>query len=271
MKIKESDLRRIVRQELIEARDELPPSVRAAVADYVPPRRRQVEKPPDVLEPLDDVDNLDVPKGGPWGIPGVMQTAASFRKRFGKPGLYNADGGKLKPWEADKIAARVQQVQPTEIIAYSRGGAAYNYTKAAKPGALDGIPVTYVAPSSYRRWTNPRAPVTPAAPGSKTLIGDGDKIVPYKQACQNAVDSGTPMFVLPGFSHTGIMYSKGEVTPGAFEVDAQSCIADPEMPDWKNASSAPPEQFIKQGEQIKKHIKNEAALRGLIRNIIREG
>ena len=271
MKIRESDLRRIVRQEMNEAYDELPGSVRAAVADYVPPKKRRAEKLPDVLEPIDDVDNPDVPKGGPWGIPGVAQTAASFRKRFGKPGLYNADGGKLKPWEADKIVDRAQQIEPSEIIAYSRGAAAYNYTKAAKPGAIDGIPVTYVAPSSYRRWTNPRAPVKPAAPGSKTLIGDGDKIVPYKQACQNAVDAGTPMFVLPGFSHTGIMYSKGEVTPGAFEVDAQSCVTDPEMPDWKNASSAPPEQFIKQGEQIKKHIKHEAALRGLIRNIIREG
>jgi len=265
-RITETELRRIVREELTEG-----PVADPAVAAYTPPVRRAAEKLPDVLEPIDDVDNPDVPKGGTWGIPGVAQTAASFRKRFGKPGLYNADGGKVKPWEAEKIAQRVAQVEPNEIIAYSRGGAMYNYTKAAQPGALDGIPVTYVAPSSYRRWTNPNAPVTPAAAGSKTLIGDGDKIVPYKQACRNAVEAGTPMYVLPGFSHTGIMYSKGEITPGAFEVDAQSCLDDPEMPDWRNASSAPPEQFIRQGEQIKKHIKHEAAIRSLVRGILKGG
>jgi hypothetical protein len=270
MRMKESDIRRIIRQELTEGPVGPAVDAAAAVAAYVPPKRRRAEKLPDVLEPIDDVDNPDVPKGGPWGIPGVAQTAASFRKRFGKPGLYNADGGKVKPWESEKIAQRVAVTEPDEIIAYSRGAATYNYTKATQPGALDGIPVTYVAPSSFRRWTNPNAPVTPAPAGSKVLIGDGDKIVPYKQACKNAVAAGAPMYVLPGFSHTGIMYSKGEITPGAFEVDAEGCVNDPEMPDWKNASSAPPEQFVKQGEQIKQHIKHEAAIRSLVRGILRE-
>ena len=268
MKITPQRIRQIIREESMRIVSEgPPPAIDPAVAAYVKPKRRRAEKLPDVLEPIDDVDNLNVPKGGPWGVPGVAQTAASFRKRFGKPGLYNADSGKVKPWEAEKIAARAQQVEPDEIIAYSRGAAAYNYTKANVPGAIDSIPVTYVAPSSYRRWSN--APVRPAAPGSKVLIGDGDKIVPYKQACRNAIDANAPMYVLPGFSHTGIMYSKGEVTPGAFEVDAQSCVADPEMPDWKNASSAPPEQFIKQGEQIRKHIKHEALIRNLVRGMIK--
>ena len=270
MKMTPQRIRQIIREESERIVNEGPPVPAvdpAALAAYVRPKRRRAEKLPDVLEPIDDVDNPNVPKGGPWGIPGVAQTAASFRKRFGKPGLYNADSGKVKPHEAEKIAARVLQVEPDEIIAYSRGAAAYNFTKSGIAGVLDTIPVTYVAPSSYRRWSS--APVRPAAPGSKVIIGDGDKIVPYKQACRNAIDANAPMYVLPGFSHTGIMYSRGEITPGAFEVDAKSCVADPEMPDWKNASSAPPDQFIKQGEQIKKHIKHEALIRSLVRGMIK--
>lgn len=220
MKTTESILRRVIRESMT---DQVTP----------PPAGGKL---PDTIDPLYDVENPDTPKGGTWGIPGASQTAAIFRQRFQKPGLYDIPRGKVKPWEADKIAQRVAQVKPDELIAYSRGAAAYNLTKAMKPGAIDDIPVTYVAPSSYRKkWTGSTPPVTPAPAGSKVLIGDKDKIVPYKQACKNAVEADADMYVLPGFSHVGIMYSHGEVTPGSFEVDAKSCAADPEMPDWGDA------------------------------------
>ena len=259
MSIHESKLRRLIREAILA---EGPPP---------PPPAASSGKLPDVIDPLYDVENPDAPKGGTWGIPGASQTAQMFRQRFGKPGLYDIPRGKVKPWEADKIAQRVAQVEPDEIIAYSRGAAAYNLTKAKKPGAIDDIPVTYVAPSSYRKkWTGSPPPVTQAPPGSKVLIGDKDKIVPYKQACKNAVEAGADMYVLPGFSHVGIMYSKGEVTPGSFEVDAQSCATDPEMPDWGDAPQAPEDMFAAQQVQVRQHIKNEATVRRLVRDILRE-
>jgi hypothetical protein len=66
------------------------------------------------------------------------------------------------------------------------------------------------------------------------------------------------------------MYSHGEVTPGSFEVDANSCASDPEMPDWGDAPQAPDDMFVAQQARIKQHIKHEAAVRRLVRNMLRE-
>ena len=244
--------------------------IEQAVAD-VPPsppiaRRRRVPKPdPNAPKnPLDDENNPDVPKGGRWGITGAGQTPEMFRTRTGIPGLQTSTSSKVKPDEVQRIVKRVQQVEPQEIVAYSRGAPVYN---AARQAGLPGdIPVTYMAPSSYRHWGN--APVPRAAAGSKTLIGDKDTVVPYKQAAKNAVEAGTDMYVLPGFSHVGIMYSKADITPGAFKVDAEEVVADPEMPDWGKGGSASPEQFAQQQQQIKQHIKSEAALKAFIKSVL---
>lgn len=226
-----------------------------------------IEQAPEPLDPLDDPDDEHFRTGGEWGVPGQEQTAAAFRQRFGKPGLYDAEGGKVKKHETEKIAARIAQVQPDRLIAYSRGAAAYNQTVRDEPALQKSIPVTYLAPSSYRRWSNAPVPRVPA--GSVTIIGDDDKIVPFKQACQNAVEAGTRMYVQPGYSHTGIMYSGGDIDQDAFEVDAASCSIDPELPDWGNAQRGSQEQHEKQQDQIKQHVKNEAALRSLVRGILR--
>lgn len=250
---------------------------------YAPPRLQRVRqkapgrrggdaeaKDPNVfLDPLDNPDDDLFRAGGEWGIPGDSQTAAAFRQRFHKPGLYNAEGGKVKKFETEKIAARTNQVQPDRLIAYSRGAAAYNQTRRDQPSMPADIPVTYLAPSSYRKWSNAPVPRVPA--GSVTIIGDDDKIVPFKQACDNAVAAGTRMYVQPGYSHTGIMYSGGDIDQDAFEVDPRSCAADPEMPDWKTAPRGTPEQHAAQQERIKQHIKNESLVRELVRGILRSG
>lgn len=226
-----------------------------------------IETAPEVLDPLDNPDDPDFRAGGEWGVPGQEQTAAAFRSRFGKPGLYNADGGKVKKWETEKVAARTNQVQPDRLIAYSRGAGVYNQTRRDEPSMPKDVPVTYVAPSSYRRWSD--APVPKAAPGSLTVIGDDDKIVSFKQACKNAVEAGTRLYIQPGYSHTGIMYSGGDIDQDAFEVDPRGCVADPDMPDWGNAPRGTPEQHEQQQQQVMKHVKNEAAIRSLVREILK--
>jgi len=227
----------------------------------------QVEPAPEPLDPMDDPENLEVKTGGEWGVPGQEQTAAAFRQRFGKPGLYNADGGKVKKWETEKVAARTNQVQPDRLIAYSRGAAVYNQTRRDEPSMSKDVPVTYLAPSSYRRWSD--APVPRAPSGSVTIIGDDDKIVPFKQACQNAAEAGTRLYIQPGYSHTGIMYSGGDIDQDAFEVDAVSCSIDPDLPDWGHAQRGSQEQHEEQQNQIKQHVKNEAAIRSLVREILK--
>jgi hypothetical protein len=243
---------------------------------YAPPRKqRDRKKPPrkgagaaeDAADPLDDQDNEDVPAGGVWGVPGQGQTTSAFRQRVGVPGLYNAEGGKVQKWETEKVAKRSTQIRPDRLVAYSRGAATYNQARRDEPTMPDDIPVTYLAPSSYRRWSD--APVPKAPPGSVTIIGDDDKIVPYKQACKNAVAARTRMYVQPGYSHTGVMYTGGEIDQDAFEIDAQSCANDEELPDWQRDARGSDEQHEKQQEIIKRHVKNEALIRSYIREMIR--
>lgn len=269
MRITENQLRKVVRElakeqtqhfQLVEDNDISVPQPRI--------KRRRIPKPDPngPKNPLDDENNSEVTKGGRWGMVGAGQTPEMFRLRTGIPGLATSNSGKIKPDEINRVVNRVSQVEPDEIVAYSKGAPVYNTARQA--GLDSSIPVTYLAPASYRHWG--RAPVPPAAPGSKTLIGDKDTIVPYKQAAKNAVEAGTDMYVLPGFSHVGIMYSKAEVTPGAFEVDAEEVINDPEMPDWGRGGSASPEEFIQQQKQVKQHIKSEAALSAFIRSVLSE-
>ena len=232
----------------------------AGVADI----KKGKETEPFAGEPIDDENNPDVPKGGRWGITGMGQTPQMFRQRVGVPGLKKSPMGKVKPAEAQKTIDRIEQVEPDEIIAYSRGAGVYNLARAM--GLDASIPVTYMAPSSYRGWTD--AAVPPAAPGSKTIIGDKDTLIPFKQAAKNAVAAGTPLYVLPGYSHTGIMYSQGQVTPDSYEIDPNKILADPELPDWGAHGVAPQEDRNMQNGRIRQHIKNEIALRRFVQEAL---
>ena len=219
--------------------------------------------------PLDDPENPDVPKGGRWGLTGMGQTPEMFRTRTGVPGLNASPGRKIKPDEAEKAAERINQVKPDEVIGYSRGAALFN--AAAATGKMKHKPaVTYMAPSSYRKWSN--APVPKAPAGSKVIIGDKDDVVPIKQAAKNAIDANAPLYILPGFSHTGIMYSKGEVTPGGFEVDPESILDDETLPDWGPtvyAKGGKDGDAVKdQAEKVRKHRVSESQLRLMIREAL---
>ena len=220
-------------------------------------------------DPIDDPNNPDVPKGGRWGITGMGQTPEMFRTRVGSPGLNKSPSGKIKGPEVNALVKRMADVNPDEVIAYSRGAALYNLavSQGAKP-----TQVTYMAPSSYRAWASRPADVPPAPAGSKVTIGDEDPVVPMKQAAKNAVAAGTPMYVLPGFSHTGIMYSRGDVTPGGFEVDPEEILADPEMPDWGATGSAAGgksgEVMTKQRERVKQHVKERKMIEDFVKILL---
>lgn len=220
-------------------------------------------------DPIDDPDNPNVPKGGRWGVTGAAQTPEMFRTRVGTPGINKSPGGKIKQPEVQKLAKRIDQVQPDDLIVYSRGAQLYN--AAAKTG-IENPPssVTYMAPSSYRDW-GAQSPV-PRVGSGKVTIGDQDSLVPMKQAAKNAIEADVPMYVLPGFSHVGIMYSKGDVTPGGFEVDPEEIVEDPLMPDWGAGGTAPggkDGEVIKgQAERVKQHVKEELELRKLLKLIL---
>ena len=242
---------------------------------YSPTRiQRNRKKPPrqggnnseQFLNPLDDQDNENVEKGGTWGVPGQGQTTFAVRSRVGFPALYDAERGKVQKWETEKVAQRTKQVLPDRLIAFSRGAATYNQTIRDESDMPRNIPVTYLAPSSYRKWSN--APVPKAPSGSVTIIGDDDKIVPLKQACKNAVDANTKLYVQPGYSHNGIMYTRGEIDQDAFEIDAKSCVSDPKLPDWERDEKGSEEDHKKQQAEIKKHINNENMIRAYVKEFL---
>jgi hypothetical protein len=202
------------------------------------------------------------------GIPGYGMTGKEFEDRVHVPAVYDGRTGKVKPDEANFVAQKLKQMNPERVVAYSRGAPVYNNAVMDPEMAGMDPAVTFMAPSSYRKWSN--APVRRAAPGSITIIGDKDKVVPYKQACRNAVEADTPMYVLPGFSHTGILHSRAQVTPDSFEVDANACLSDPLMPDWGPSVNASDEEMAAQKERVKVHIKHEALVRNLVRSILAE-
>jgi len=257
-------------------KDEIKRIVEQVVAEPQPAapvrRKRRTQEPQGSFQgdPLDDPNNPNVPKGGRWGVTGMAQSPEQFRQRVGSPGLNQSLGGKIKPDEVQKLSQRIDQIQPDEIIAYSRGAPLYN---SAVQAGMKWRPssITYMAPSSYRNWANA---AVPKAGSGKVTTGDKDSVVPMKQAAKNAVDAGVPMYVLPGFSHVGIMYSQGDVTPGGFEVDPEGIVNDPEMPDWGRSGMAAGGKdgpdMIRQAERIKQHVKEERALRRLLNLILNE-
>lgn len=202
------------------------------------------------LDEIPEEEEYAGQKGGTWGVTGMGQTPEMFSSRTGVPGLNTSSTKNVTPGEAQKLNDKINQVEPDRIVAYSRGAPLYNLAKDnAKPDdAINKAAVTYMAPSSYRNWGYTHVPGG-APGGSKVMIGDEDTIVPIKQAAKNAVEAGNiPLEILPGHSHTSIMYGLNASVSGGtdskakgppFRVDPQSIANDPDMPDWGAAAFAP--------------------------------
>ena len=193
------------------------------------------------------------------GIHGAGMDDNALMKSLGKGGIKINPDGPVTDEEADAIAKKLKSVN--RVYAYSRGAAALS--KAVQDDDFQDLPpVTYVAPAALRKWTD--APVPRVPGGSITIIGDKDAAVPVKQACRIAKSAGTPLYVYPGKSHKSILYTKGEVSGDAYEVDIDACLADPEMPDWGRDALGTEEEVARQVEKTKIHSKNENHIRSIV-------
>lgn len=200
----------------------------------------------------------------PLGIHGAGMTGDDLAARLGFSGVDINQDGPITDEEADLIAKKIAQELPERIYAYSRGSAALNKAVLDDDAPESLPPVTYIAPAALRsQWGKPPVPKLP--PGSTTIIGDRDASVPVKQACAIADQAGTDLYVHPGKSHVGILYTGGS-TSGAKKLDPAQCLADPEMPDWGDAT------VEKNGPEIQKQQARVAALTGesLLRTVVRE-
>lgn len=205
------------------------------------------------------------------GLHGAGMGEKDLIGSLGYGGLELNKDGSVTDEEADAIAKKIARDKPERIYAYSRGAAALS--KAVLDDDMSGLPpVTYVAPAALRKWTD--APVPGVPGGSITIIGDKDAAVPVKQACKIAQQAGTPLYVFPGKSHKSILYTHGELSPDAFEVDIPGCLADKELPDWGVSAQGSSEDVAKQQQVVAKYRKDkktdESALREFVRDCLRE-
>ena len=142
----------------------------------------------------------------PLGIHGAGMTGDDLAARLGFSGVDINQDGPITDEEADLIAKKIAQELPERIYAYSRGSAALNKAVLDDDAPESLPPVTYIAPAALRsQWGKPPVPKLP--PGSTTIIGDRDASVPVKQACAIADQAGTDLYVHPGKSHVGILYT----------------------------------------------------------------
>jgi len=189
--------------------------------------------------------------------------------KVGLPGPEFDDADTVTDEDVEDAAKWLEDNDPTELVAFSRGSAVLHQMMSDKPGVK--VPsVTYVSPAALRKWT--KAPVPPVPGGSKVVHSMGDNIVPLKQGCQIAVQSGAEMVVVPGMGdgrdHIKALKYKGG---GGTGVDAAACANDPELPDWGDSGNASDEELeaqIKRAEELTSEVN---LLREYIRRLLECG
>jgi len=206
------------------------------------------------------------------GIHGAGMDKFDLMRTLGLMGPALHKGGPVELDEVIKVAKAINDAladpDDDNIVAYSRGAAIL--AQAVRLKMVDELPpVVMLAPAIYRGWTTAPSPKLPF--GSYVLIGERDDRVSIKQACRAGVDSGVPVWVVPGLSHTGVLYTHGEITRDAYKIDAARYLSDRSTPDWGTSPRATREELQRQVEMAPKFSFNKRESRSsILRDLIRE-
>ena len=173
--------------------------------------------------------------------------------KMGLPGPQFDDESSVTADDVDDGKQWLDDNDPSELVAFSRGSAVLHQMMQDEPGSVPEVPtITYVSPAAMRDWTS--APVPGAPGGSKVVHSMGDNIVPLKQGCQVAAQSGADMYIAPGKADgkdhvRALKYRTG----GGTKVDATACADDAELPDWGGTGNASDEELaqqVKRGKEL---------------------
>ena len=173
--------------------------------------------------------------------------------KMGLPGPEFDDEAAVTADDVDDGVNWLEDNDPSELVAFSRGSAVlHQMIQDEQDAAAEVPPVTYVSPAAMRDWTS--APVPGAPGGSKVVHSMGDNIVPLKQGCQVASQSGADMYIAPGKADgkdhvRTLKYRNG----GGTKVDAAACAGDPDLPDWGGTGNASDEELaqqVKRGKEL---------------------
>ena len=190
--------------------------------------------------------------------------------KVGLPGPEFDDADRVTDADVDDAIKWLDQHDPTELVAFSRGSAVLHQMMNQKPEKWNSkeVPkVTYVSPAALRKWTG--APVPNNVPGgSKVVHSMGDNIVPLKQACQVAAQTGADMYIVPGKAdgkdHVRALRYRGK---GGKMVDPATCVLDDDLPDWGQQRYATPKELEKQMHRGKE-LTGDRKLRQFIREVL---
>ena len=172
----------------------------------------------------------------------------------GLPGPQFSDSAGVTDEDTEAAAEWLEEYDPTELVAFSRGSAVLHQMMQDHPEMVDEVPtVTYVSPAALRKWTGAGVQGSPA--GSTVIHSIGDNVVPLKQACQIATQVGSRMIAVPGKADgkdhvRALKYRSG----GGVDIDAGACAADKKLPNWGQDGNATPEELEKQMKRGKELI-----------------
>ena len=207
------------------------------------------------------------------GIHGAGMTNLDLMRTIGMVGPALHMNGPVMQDEVvkvvDAINDAVEDPDPDNVVAYSRGAAVLAAAVATKQ-IHEMPPVTLLAPAIYRGWGDAPTPRLPV--GSFVMIGERDDKVSLKQAARIALEAQVPMYVVPGLSHTGILYTRAKPTEDSYLFDSAGYLRDRNAPDWGAApQTASVQQLELQIQMAKKYSFNKfESVSTVLRDLIRE-
>ena len=105
----------------------------------------------------------------------------------------------------------LDNVQPSRLIAYSRGGA---IAFAALDRSIHMPPVTFVAPAWKRGWVEDLPPAERLYDGGVIIHGTADDKVPLAHSAELSLATGMDLYVFDGLGHINILKHKLDPTSG---------------------------------------------------------
>jgi hypothetical protein len=127
----------------------------------------------------------------------------------GCPQFSNERGIGLDHPDIQQAVEFLDNVKPSDLIAYSRGGAV---ALAALLSATHKPNVTFVAPAWKRGWVN--GIENPTYSNGVIVHGTDDELVPLWHSAELSLKTGMPLYVFPGKNHVSILKHKSKPETG---------------------------------------------------------
>lgn len=149
--------------------------------------------------------------------------------------------------DAVEAVSFIENVKPSRLIAYSRGGAVASLALNKSQHKPELI---FVAPAWKRDWVDGN-PLPPSGLKGVIIHGTKDNAVPLRHSFEMAAATGMPLYVVPEKNHISVLKHKEEpeaglpISPRALEAGLK------ELPEWTSGLGSE-EEVEKQHQFIEK-------------------